>query len=185
MSPMDLPDLHSQAGSWPSSRVQRWCASLEGGVAPTSVNWWLGLRWRAQHLLYDPSLPAGVRLEWAATVLEVTRCMERFAGYDHWSAVIDEVHLRCYVISRLGANPHVEASDLAALVRVAASAIDLTPDLARELSSRWRDLPREQILMLRRHKNLLAPLALVADQLPDGPEADRIRALLPVEPDLP
>ena len=158
---------------------------MDGKAAPASVNWWLRLRWVAQSRLYDRSLDTSERLEWAAAALDLTHCAERFAGYSHWDAVLDEVNLRCFVVSRLGARPQDEPADLACLVQVAAAAIELTPDQALDLSSRWRELPLDQIVMLRRHKNLLAPLTLVADQLPAGRETDRIRALLALRPALP
>jgi hypothetical protein len=154
-------------------------------TAPTSVNWWLAVRWSAQSRVYDKELPVPARRDWAAATLQLTQCLERFTGYSHWDAIIDEVNLRCYAINDLGELPGDPACDVQGLLRAVTGAVTVAPDRALALASHWRDLPREQILLLRQHKRMFGPLAVLADRLPDGPETDQIRVWFAVRPHLP
>ncbi|WP_412742819.1 hypothetical protein [Krasilnikovia sp. MM14-A1004] len=118
-------------------------------------------------------------------MLSLIGLAERFAGYDRWSAAADEFNLRSLLIRQLGSVPDDENWDPGALGRDVLAALTLTPAQAAEMAQRWRTLPIEQIRLLRRHKILLTPLAQLADQLPAGPDAERIRTWLSVQPTLP
>ncbi|MEH0939174.1 hypothetical protein [Micromonospora psammae] len=117
--------------------------------------------------------------------LSLTDHAERFAGYDRWSAAADAFTLRSLLIGELGSVPGDGTWDRAALIRSVLAAVTLMPSQAGEFADRWQTLPIEQIQLLRRHKNLLAPLAPLVDQLPAGPDAERVRAWLAVLPKLP
>ncbi|MET7749056.1 hypothetical protein [Micromonospora sp. NPDC005367] len=75
--------------------------------------------------------------------------------------------------------------DRSALLRNVLAAVTLTPARAAELAERWRTLAAEQILLLRRHKHLVRPLAALVDQLPAGPDTERVRTWLAMLPKLP
>lgn len=182
---MSHQDLVGDMDAWSSARVRLWMSTLSEDNAPRSVNWWLGTRWIAQLHVYDRTLTAEARREWAEVALSLTDRAERYAGYDRWSASADGFNLRSLVIRDLGSVPGDENWDRAALVRSILAAMTLTPARAAQLAVRWQSLPVEQIRLLRRHKNLLAPLVPLVDQLPAGPDAERVHAWLLVLPHLP
>ncbi|GII25361.1 hypothetical protein Pme01_49580 [Planosporangium mesophilum] len=171
--------------AWSSAHMRRWITTVIEGSAPRSVNWWLSVRWIAQLHVYDRTLPAEDRREWAEAALSLTKCAERFTGYDRWTAVADAFKLRSLLVRELGPVPGDGTWDVAALLRDVLAVVTLAPDQARELAERWQTLPVEQIQLLRRHKNLLTPLVPLADRLPAGSDAERVRAWLAVRPDLP
>ena len=182
---MSDQDVAGDMDAWSSAQVREWMSTLSEDNGPRSVNWWLRTRWIAQLHAYDRTLTAEVRREWADVALSLTDHAERFAGYDRWSATADACNLRSLLIGEIGSVPGDATWDQAALVRSVLAAVTLMPAQAGELAARWQTLPIEQIRLLRRHKNLLAPLAPLVDQLPAGPDADRARAWLAVLPNLP
>ncbi|MFU8850098.1 hypothetical protein ACNAW0_03775 [Micromonospora sp. SL1-18] len=182
---MSHQDLADDMAAWSSVRVRKWMSTLSEDNAPGSINWWLRTRWIAQLHVCDRTLTAEARREWAEVALSLTDRAERFAGYDRWSAAADGFNLRTVLIQELGSVPGDQNWERAALVRSVLAAVTLTPDQAGELAERWQALPVDQILLLRRHKNLLASLAPLVDQLPAGPDAERVRTWLLVLPNLP
>jgi len=182
---MPHQDLVEDMAMWSSARVRQWMSTLSEDTAPRSVNWWLRTRWIAQRHVYDRTLSAEARREWAEVALSLTDHAERFAGYDRWSAAADGFNLRSLLIQELGSVPGDEKWEPAALVRSVLATVTLTPDQAGELAERWQTLPVEQVQLLRRHKNLLTPLAPLVDQLPAGPDAERVRTWMLVLSNLP
>jgi hypothetical protein len=182
---MSHQDVAGEMDTWSCARVRQWISTLHEDNAPQSVNWWLRTRWIAQLHAYDRTLAAEARREWAEVALSLTDRAERFAGYDRWSAAADAFNLRSLLIQELGLVTGDEKWEPAALVRSVLAAVTLMPGQATELAERWQTLPAEQIQLLRRHKNLLAPIAPLVDQLPAGPDAERLRTWLAVLPNLP
>ncbi len=178
-------DIASELSHWSSAQVRQWIASLEHREPPRSVNWWLGVRQCLQPRAYDSELSAEERREWGELVLLLTAYSERFAGEDPWQAAIDRFHMRGLLIRELGSVAGDPAWDLAVLVRDVLATTTLTIGQARELAEHWSDLPIEQIRVLRRHKNLFAPLVPLAERLPDGDEAEQVIAWLALRPALP
>jgi hypothetical protein len=183
--PMVQQEAPSEMEAWTSADFRQWIATLTEETAPRSINWWLGARWVAQHHVYDRTLTAEARRGWADVALLLTQNAERFAGYERWSAATDEVNVRSLLIHELGPVPGDDKWDPAVLARDVLAIVTLAPQEAHELAAQWRALPREQVLLLRRHKNLLAPLVSVVDQLPAGPDAEHVQRWLEVRPNLP
>ncbi|MFI5490349.1 hypothetical protein [Micromonospora echinaurantiaca] len=182
---MSHPELAADWDAWSSARLRQWMSSLSEDTAPRSVNWWLKMRWVVQLRVYDRTLTAETRRDWAEVALSLTDYAERFAGYDRWSAAADAINLRSLLIQELGSMAGDERWDPAALVRSALAAVTLTPARARELAERWRTLPIKETALLRRHKILLAPLVPLVDQLPAGSDAERVRTWSAIVPTLP
>lgn len=182
---MPHQDVAGDMDAWSCARVRQWMSTLSEDSAPRSVNWWLRTRWIAQLHVYDRTLTAEARREWAEVALSLTDRAERFADYDRWSGATDAFNLRSLLIQELRSVPGDENWDQAALVRSVLAAVTLMPAQANELAERWQTMPIEQIQLLRRHKNLLAPLAPLVDQLSAGPDAERVRTWLAVLPNLP
>ncbi|GAB1641437.1 hypothetical protein KRMM14A1259_18600 [Krasilnikovia sp. MM14-A1259] len=170
---------------WPVVRFHQWMSTLDQDNAPRSINWWLRARVMPQHRAYDENLTPEVRRNWGAVVLSLTECAERFAGYDRWEVAADDFNLRGLLIRKLGSVPDDENWELGALVRSVLAIVTLTPGQASEMAEHWRTLPTDQIHLLRRHKIVLTPLALLADQVLAGPEAEDVRAWLSIRPSLP
>ncbi|MER7443680.1 hypothetical protein [Micromonospora avicenniae] len=182
---MSQPNVAGDMVTWSSAQMRQWMSTLSEDMALRSVNWWLQTRWIAQLHVYDRALTAEARREWGELALSLTERAQRFAGYDRWDAMEDSVHLRCLLIQEVGSVPGDQHWDRSALVRSVLAAVTLTPARATELAERWRTLPTEQILLLRRHKQLVGPLAALVDQLPAGPDTERVRTWLAMLPKLP
>jgi hypothetical protein len=149
-----------------------------------SVNWWLFHRQAWQLRVYDKTLTAERRREWAAVFLEVTAAMQACANYDSWSAVIDTSTMRAFVVRNLGEVSASGIWEVTTLVRDILAGLTLSAERASELAVEWRARPVAQIGELRRHKNALAPLELIVDLVA---ESDRptvaewlaVRSMLP------
>lgn len=83
---MSHQDVAGDMDAWSSARVRQWMSTLSEDNAPRSVNWWLRMRWIAQLHVYDRTLTAEARREWAEVALSLTDRAERFASYDRWSS---------------------------------------------------------------------------------------------------
>ncbi|MFG1818797.1 hypothetical protein ACGFIF_33885 [Kribbella sp. NPDC049174] len=177
--------LAAEMKEWSSSQFRLWITTLTEASAPTEINWWLRVRIMPQSRVYNRTLPADVRREWAMVFLLLVEGSERFADLDRWEAATDAANMRALLINELGPLPGDETWDPAALVRSVLATTTLHPQAASEMARRWRALPREETLLLRRHKNLLAPLTMVIDQAPAGSDRDIARAWLAVRASLP
>lgn len=177
--------LAAEMDEWPSSQLRLWITTLTEASAPAETNWWLRVRIMPQSRAYNRRLAADVRREWAMVFLLLVEGSERFAGLDRWEAATDAASMRALLINELGPLPGDETWDPAALVRSVLATTTLHPQAASELARRWRALPREEMLLLRRHKNLLAPLTMVIDRVPAGSDRDVARAWLAVRASLP
>ncbi|GAB1689265.1 hypothetical protein [Krasilnikovia sp. M28-CT-15] len=178
-------DIDSEITDWSSTRIRQWISDLDEQAAPRSVNWWIGIRQRLQHRVYDRDLPADLRREWGEVVLLLMDCAVRIAGGDPWSTAVGKFHLRGLLIRELGPVPGDTTWDQIALTREVLATTTLDVDHAREMAGHWRTLPTEEIRVLRQHKSLFAPLALLADQLPEGDYSEQVNAWLVVQPTLP
>ena len=160
----------------------RWCDGLTDATAPRSVNRWLSMRVIAQTRAYDVANPIDVRRDWAAVSIKLTECAARFAGYGSWNEAIDICNMRAFMIRNLSPVP---VSEVDALIAFALARLTLRPSAAKALADRWQTLPVDRILLLRRHKNLIAPLVHLADQLPDTADADIARSWINIHRHLP
>jgi hypothetical protein len=162
-----------------------WLRTLDDASAPCDINWWLRTAVRPQQRAHDGSLPNFERREWAELYLSLIRASERFAGLSNWDAAASTGNLRSLLIAQLGSLPDHPVWDVAALVRDTLATLTLTPDEARSLAQDWPRLPTDQMRLLRNHKNVLAPLELVIDQAPAGPDTETARVWLRLRRDLP
>ncbi|WP_411137945.1 hypothetical protein [Streptomyces sp. C10] len=95
-----------------------------------------------------------------------------------------EFALRTWVIERLGAdadpdrNPEALATDTLAT-------LSLEPGRAESVAAAWRDLPKEKIGDLRRHKNLTAHINRLMPRLPPGRIKDQLARWASVRQHLP
>jgi hypothetical protein len=140
---------------------------------------------RSQRRAYTRTSPPDVRREWALVFLSLVESSETFANLDHWTAATDAATIRALLINELGPIPGDTPWDPTALTQRVLATTTLRPERAADLAREWKTLPYQEILRLRRHKNLLSPLTTIIDQLPDGKDRDHIRAWYVVLPNLP
>ncbi|UYB39215.1 hypothetical protein SLV14_001682 [Streptomyces sp. Je 1-4] len=162
---MDQPNL--DFSSWSIERLETHMAGLQRGQELERI------RVEAQSRVYRSVLPRVDRLRWAKLSLAANR---RFHGDGPWEQArmrSQEFELRTWVIERLGAdadpdwNPEALATDTLA-------ALSLEPCQAESVTAGWRDLPKEKIGDLRRHKNLTAHINRLMPRLPPGPIKDQL-----------
>ncbi|MFF2641766.1 hypothetical protein ACFVUB_18175 [Streptomyces niveus] len=133
----------------------------------------------------DARLPAESRKQWAKLSLHVNTRMHGDSPWDRARMAANNGRLRTLVIEELGPDPNDSDWDPAAVVSDLVSAAALTPQQAFELSVRWQDRPIEQIGLLRRIKNVTAPLEQLQHHLRPGPLHDLALEWLSVRKHLP
>ncbi|MGE7439506.1 MULTISPECIES: hypothetical protein [Kitasatospora] len=128
--------------------------------------------------------PREVRLRWAKLSLAANK---QFHGDEPWSQTrmrCQEFRLRTWVIEHIGPdadpdwNPDALAEDTIA-------ALSLQPGQAEATAANWRELPIEQIGVLRRHKNLTGHIDRLMPSLRPGPIKDQLAAWASVRAHLP
>jgi hypothetical protein len=93
--------------------------------------------------------------------------------------------LRMWIIDQLGADDEDTDWSPEALAVDTIAALTLAPAEARTIAEHWRDLPIEQIVELRRHKNLTAHLVRLVHRLQPGPVRDQLDSWAKVRQYLP
>ncbi|MEU0991040.1 hypothetical protein [Streptomyces sp. NPDC005953] len=130
-------------------------------------------------------LAAGLRKQWAKLSLQVNARMHGDGPWDQARMTRQSCGLRTMIIEELGPDPDDPDWDPAAVASDIVSAIPLTSLQAHELSVRWHERPVEQIGLLRRIKNVTAPLERLQHHLPPGPLHDLALEWLAVRNHLP
>jgi hypothetical protein len=179
-----MPDPE-ELDTWSSTECLHWIATLTEQSAPTDLNWWLRARIAPQRRAYNRTSPPDVRRDWALVFLSLVDSSETFANLNHWTAATDAATIRALLINELGPIPGDTPWDPAALTQRVLATTTLRPEAAADLAREWKTLPRQEILLLRRHKNLLTPLTTIIDQLPHGRDRDHVEDWYAVLPNLP
>ncbi|MEY9873270.1 hypothetical protein ABH931_002752 [Streptacidiphilus sp. MAP12-33] len=138
----------------------------------------------AQSHAYRSEEPRGDRLRWAKLSLAANK---RFHGDDPQAQARmrqQELMLRTWIIEHLGPdadsdwNPQALAEDTLA-------ALTLEPGEAEAASADWRELPIEQIRLLRHHKNLTGHVDRLIPRLEPGQIKDQLAKWASVRAHLP
>lgn len=140
--------------------------TVEGhGAAAATFNW-LGLAEAARRNACSRSFVSEEeRLAWAdltATALEMGM---RFGQFSDDYAGPYEFALRCALISLIGPQPNSSWVDARKVLSGFRATLDLTPQEAEGMSRHWRELPREEIMRLRRIKTHLSHMLPIRDTL--------------------
>ncbi|AVH96587.1 hypothetical protein C5L38_17185 [Streptomyces sp. WAC00288] len=129
-------------------------------------------------------LPAGTRIRWGR--LALAALPGKYPEERSQRLVIDSARVRAYLIREFGPDATDPARDLAALRADVLRNLGMPRETAARLADGWQSLPREQMLRLRRIKNMLSALHPVLPLLEDGtPAAADLRAWLELVPRLP
>jgi hypothetical protein len=98
---------------------------------------------------------------------------------------VEEFHLRALLITELGQHSADPWLDPTTLIGDVLATLTLTPAQARKPIEDWRSEPIGVIRQLRVHKNLLAPLTLVASHMPAARMPSELLEWLSLRPQLP
>ncbi|WP_328763234.1 MULTISPECIES: hypothetical protein [unclassified Streptomyces] len=133
--------------------------------------------------MQEVRLPGEVRLRWGRVAVAATyRCAEA-EGAAELVRGIELASVRGYLIREFGPG---RGGDPGLLCRELLALVDLTPAQAAARAGRWRDLPRAEIVHLRRIKSLLRWTDAARPHLPeDDPLAASLDAWSQVRPRLP
>lgn len=130
--------------------------------------------------------PKNVRLRWAKLSLEANARLHGNSPslWGRARMAHQNFRLRTWIIKHLGpdTDPDWDPGTLAADTL---AALTLAPGQAAMAAANWRDLPKEQIEELRRHKNLTSHLATLASYLQPGPTRDQVTGWIEVREHLP
>ncbi|MFE6775244.1 hypothetical protein [Streptomyces sp. NPDC057702] len=119
---------------------------------------WEGLRDVCIGGMQDDRLSATERMQWAtAGELVIDRQRHHPEKRDPHAVMANEVTLRAYVITRLGRVDDGSLSDLSLLWRRVTEAIGASSSSIRESAGDWQRTTRQEMLALRRVKNLVTP----------------------------
>ncbi|MFJ2058720.1 hypothetical protein ACIOMM_22605 [Streptomyces sp. NPDC087908] len=170
MQSLERSTLEPEARSWPPER-------------------WEQLRDLAVGGMQRRDLPTEVRLRWGRLALSAISWKYRTGPSQMMTA--DSARVRAYMIKEFGDSETDLARNLTALCSDVLRDLGMPLETAARLAAGWRTLPREQMLQLRRIKNLLTPLLLLQPHLkrgePEGknPALQNVRAWLELIPELP
>ncbi|KOX23752.1 MULTISPECIES: hypothetical protein [unclassified Streptomyces] len=145
---------------------------------------WNELRVLAVGGMQRHDLPAGTRIRWGRLALAALPGKYREEPSLH--SVVEAARVRAYLIREFGPDDTDPARDLAALRADVVRNLSMSLETAARLAGEWQALPREQVLRLRRVKNLLSTLRPVLPLLEDGDSSvEELRAWLELAPRLP
>ncbi|MFD3331056.1 hypothetical protein ACFWV1_00105 [Streptomyces sp. NPDC058700] len=155
-------------------------------VAEESTHEWEYVRELSVGRMQSSRYTTEERLRWGHLALAVLS--KEYAQEAH-SRIISGSELarvRAYMIHEFGASDSDAARQPALLCSYVLENIDMTRAEAASMAEDWRSRPREQLLHLRRIKNMLAPLATVQHLLgADDPLRQEGEAWLALVPKLP
>ncbi|MEU2240331.1 hypothetical protein ABZ572_13130 [Streptomyces sp. NPDC018338] len=152
-----------------------------GAWAPES---WEQVRVFAVGGMQSRGLSDEARLRWGRLALSAISRRER--GYVPQQAMAAAARVRAYMIVEFGGSDADVARDPSALCSNVLRHLGMSHEAAVRLAGDWRAAPREQMLQLRRIKNMLSPLVSVRMLLEgDEPVLLDTRAWLELIPRLP
>lgn len=160
--------------------------AARAGHGNTDRQLWETLRELAVGRMEDARLPTEMRLRWAHLALAAIQRKTEASETDRKAALTDEAYVRVNAIRSFGATQDRGLRDPADLCEAVFREIGRTPDELRTDAVHWRTLPRQEVLQLRRVKNLLTPLRCVEGLFPmSDPLHGKLSAWLSLIPDLP
>ncbi|AIR98139.1 hypothetical protein [Streptomyces glaucescens] len=150
------------------------------------VQTWEMMRELAVARMSDDRLAVDIRLRWVRLALTAIRKKAQGSDVDRKAALAEETNVRVNAIRAFGAAQDGGLLDPVDLCESVFREIGQTPEEVRTKAVLWRSLPPQEMLRLRRVKNLLTPLRGVESLIPPGDPLHReLSAWLSVIPDLP
>ncbi|MER5479423.1 hypothetical protein ABT026_20990 [Streptomyces sp. NPDC002734] len=168
----------------PLDRLER-LAARPAGVRPEDQIW-EALRELGTTRMGQADLGDAVRLRWARLAATAVTLKYAHAHDDDARKHVDVVRLRAAAIKALGPGTGDPDRDPENLFRYLTEKCGMAYDEVATETSQWRELPRAEILRLRRIKNMLTAAQGVEQHLPSGsPAREAAEKWLALLPDLP
>ncbi|MEV5341473.1 hypothetical protein AB0K93_23790 [Streptomyces sp. NPDC052676] len=179
--------MHTSATEGLSGRsideLERFAAQPENDHL--DVQTWETLRELAVARMSDDRLADETRLRWVHLALTAIRKKAQRSDIDRKATLAEETNVRVNAIRAFGAQDG-GLLDPVDLCEGAFREIGQTSEEVRTEAAQWRSLPPQEMVRLRRVKNLLTPLRGVESLIPPGHPLHReLSAWLSVIPDLP
>ncbi|WP_345280181.1 hypothetical protein [Streptomyces gulbargensis] len=134
--------------------------------------------------MQSSELPAEVRLRWGG--LALAAITKKHATGMLQKNMAEAARVRAYMITEFGVSDTDAARDVSALCSDVLWHLGLSLETAAWLAEEWRTAPREQMLQLRRIKNMLSALLPIRSFLEgDDPVLRDMRSWLELIPRLP
>lgn len=154
----------------------------------TNDDWrnWEMIRDLSVGRMRNPGLDAGTQLRWVRLALAALRRKRDSAEFDSASILADEVYVRVFAVQRFGAVPGDPIRDPLEACRAVFREIHESRDDVAAATAEWRSLSKQEILRLRRIKNLLKLLQPIIDFIPrEAPQFQQLTEWLQIIPRLP
>ncbi|MFB6615787.1 hypothetical protein ACFCV9_16450 [Streptomyces sp. NPDC056367] len=153
-------------------------------VTACSLEHWEQLRDFAVGGMQSPGLSQETRLRWGRLALSAISKKE--PRQTPQQAMADSAYVRAYMIREFGDSNTDAARDLPALCSEILRNVGVSLDAGARLAEGWKSAPRDQMLQLRRIKNMLTPLLPLRALLEgDDPVFQEALAWLELVPRLP
>ncbi|MCX4513418.1 hypothetical protein OHA27_24465 [Streptomyces sp. NBC_01619] len=162
--------------------LERYVLTPEAGAR--SLEYWEQVRDFAVGGMQSHDLSCETRLRWGRLALSAISRKER--SRTPQQAMAESAHVRAYMIREFGVSTADAARDLPALCSEILRNVGVSPEAGARLAEGWRSASRDQMLHLRRIKNMLTPLLPLRALLEGDDRAFReTRAWLELVPRLP
>ncbi|WP_148591903.1 hypothetical protein [Streptomyces sp. WAC01526] len=141
---------------------------------------WESIRSLCTSRMQDRQLDPHTRIRWARIAVTASdrKVVEGTSGLLKFTA--EQARIKVYAIREFGVDYHDTVRDPNSLCRQIIASISYRRDEIERDATRWRDLPTPEILTLRLIKNVLTPLRDIETSLPDSPDGQHLRSLLPL-----
>ncbi|MDQ1010168.1 hypothetical protein QFZ82_004653 [Streptomyces sp. V4I23] len=147
---------------------------------------WERIRELSVGRMQSAAYPREIRIRWAHLALAAIAGKYAPPLEDPMKSVTESAHVRSFMIQAFGESEEDEARRIGELCAHVETHLGMTREEALQLASEWRGAPREQVLHLRRIKNMLTPLAAIHDLLhEEDPIQEDITEWLSLIPRLP
>ncbi|MFF3320886.1 hypothetical protein [Streptomyces sp. NPDC002889] len=134
--------------------LERYVLTPEAGAC--SLEHWEQLRDFAVGGMQSHGLSYETRLRWGRLALSAISRKER--SQTPQQAMAESAHVRAYMIREFGVSNADAARDLPALCSEILRNVGVSLEAGARLAEGWKSAPRDQMLQLRRIKNMLTPL---------------------------
>lgn len=137
--------------------------------------------------MQNSALTTSRRLRWARVALAMCQAKRELGGIDALASTAETARVHAYTIHQFGPLAGDYLRDPLTLFREIVEAIDETPRELTQKAMGWQTLTHEQILHLRKIKNLLGSLVVIKDVLTPHtvPTSEEVQTWLDVLPSLP
>ncbi|MGW7350320.1 hypothetical protein [Streptomyces sp. NPDC054784] len=125
------------------------------------------------------------RVRWAEIAIVVIGKKDLANKKSKYVPAIEEVRIRVYTINTFGSDRSVDMRNPDKLIRLVMGVLDIDYERAASSACNWQALPADEILRLRRIKNLMSALQTIDPSILDSPAGNRVKPWIELAPRLP